>query len=62
MLWIAWAAFCAASFVALEAFVIATGRPTLSQSMWDLGHQYPIFAALVGAAFGGVLVHFFDWR
>lgn len=62
MLWAVFAAVWAASFVALECFVIATGRPTLSQTMWDLGHQYPLFAALVGAAFGGLLVHFFDWR
>lgn len=62
MLWAIWCGACAASFVVLEVFVIATGRPTFSQFVWDLNRAYPIFGPLVGAALGGLLFHLFDWR
>lgn len=60
--WLIWFGFCFLAFLAVEVWVLSTGRPTLSQTVWDLGREYPIFAAMVGAAFGGLFVHFFDWR
>lgn len=58
--WLLWALVSFAAFVVIEAWVLWTGAPTLSRTVYELGRAYPLFAALFGAVVGGLMVHFFD--
>jgi hypothetical protein len=59
--WTVWSMAVIASFAALEAWAIETGRPTLSVFMATLATEWPLTAVVYGMLFGGLAVHFF-WR
>lgn len=44
---------------AVEAFAVATGRPTISERIQRLGRSAPLVVVVVSVAVGGALVHFF---
>lgn len=59
-IWAIWVAGCVATFLIIEAYVLLTGQPTLSQTIRDLGAHYPLFEVSFGGAVIGLIVHFFD--
>lgn len=50
------------AFALFEAFAIATGRPTLSRTVWRAEARWPLFSFLVGGMIGGLAVHFFGFN
>jgi hypothetical protein len=62
--WVIWWGFAIVSFGVLEtyAFKYPQRSDTLSRFMWKIGQSWPLSIALLGALFGGLLVHFYwNW-
>ncbi len=59
--WALWFVGSLLAFALVESYAIATGRPTLSRTVWRTEARFPILSFLTGLAIGGLAVHFFGW-
>jgi hypothetical protein len=60
-IWIVWFLLFVATFAVLEGYAIHTGRPTLSETVWDMSDAWPPLSWVAGVVVGGLAVHFW-WR
>jgi hypothetical protein len=60
-LWITWWAVAIGLFAIFEAYALRhpDRQWTLSRTMAFVGAQFPLSIGLLGALFGGLLVHFY---
>lgn len=59
MIWAWWfGGVVLTTFLGLELWSIATGRPTLSATVYGYGKTYPFIPFLVGVAIGILAWHF----
>lgn len=57
--WLVWAILCVAGgFIALEAYAISTGGPTLSRTIVELTYQSPLVPFVMGFGMGLLAGHF----
>lgn len=58
MIWPAWIASIALSFVGFETYALTTGKATLSRFVWELTAAWPPLPFVVGFLMGFLVCHF----
>ena len=57
--WVAWIIVLVVSFAIFEGFALATGRTTLSRTVWTINKNFPPFGWMCGLVVGFLAAHFF---
>lgn len=57
--WVFWFLAVLASFAVLEGWALVHNQMTLSQAIWRLNAEWPLFQGVFCLILGGLVVHFF---